>query len=311
MSPRSHGWEVSLLLLFSFSSASWQTRSPRPTRPTPAIDRHHDAWQFCRQQILPFRDWNRKSHLYSKWRPSTDRFCRLLSTVDGQESVLSTVEYVASILHHLSQSTPWIAGRLRLLAARNTKTASKRSKFQSLSALASETRCNLRLFTLLQLWSWGSETIRSPPTDPILHALTLLQVIINIVGQLLENVAYLASKGIVSKRLVNKYGGIETWYIWSTRGWLAHIYLQFFVLWRKHVLRQQRDGKFAVGAIASAEEVRAWRKSFVNNVLWAPLCVHWCLEEGIGIPESLTSLGSLLAGTWGLRDMWVATARSP
>ncbi|KAJ5159610.1 uncharacterized protein N7482_006614 [Penicillium canariense] len=256
----------------------------------------------------------------------------LLSTAGGQERVLATVNYVASILHHLCASMPWIAvqTRLRLLARLKGRAASPAgktgqtaSKWASLSSLASETRCNLRLFGLLPLWIWGSETLKSPPADPIIHALTALQVISNVIYQFLENVAYLASKGVVSKRFVDKYGGIDKWYIWSTRGWFGHIFFEFFVLWRQHILRKRRlaTQRTAAGNIETKEikaedkealrlEIRSWRKSLVNNTIWAPLCLHWCLEKGIGIPESLTGLISFMAGAWSLHDHWAGTAKA-
>lgn len=138
--------------------------------------------------------------------------------------------------------------------------------------------------------------------------------------QLLENVAYLASKGVVSKRFIEKYGGINKWYIWSTRGWFGHIFFQFFVLWRQHVLRQKRAAQVEAASKTESKEVhspdseslraeiRAWRKSLVNNSFWAPLCLHWCLEQGIGIPDSLHGVISFGAGAWALHDMWGATA---
>jgi hypothetical protein len=170
--------------------------------------------------------------------------------------------------------------------------------------------------------------LKSPPADPILHALTHLQVVSNVIYQLLENVAYLAEKGVVSRRWVDKYGGVDKWYIWSTRGWFGHIFFQFFVLWRESVLRRrrvaaQRAAAASTTTTAGSEkstkaeedetlrlEIRAWRKSLVNNAIWAPLCIHWCLEKGIGIPENLTGLLSFCAGVWGLRDSWVATAKT-
>ncbi|KAJ5102180.1 hypothetical protein NUU61_004402 [Penicillium alfredii] len=263
------------------------------------------------------------------------RIDRLLSTASGQERALATINYVTSILHHVSASAPWIAVQIRLgILARvrgrhlgpprvkSPTSAAATSRWAALSSLASETRYNLRLFGLLQLWIWGSETLKSPPADPVLRALAVLQVISNVIYQLLENVAYLASKGVVSKRFVEKYGGIDKWYIWSTRGWFGHIFFQFFVLWRQHVLRRERvaEARAAAGRVESktttkAEdseelrlEIRAWRKSLVNNTVWAPLCFHWCLEKGIGIPAYMTGLISFLAGAWSLHDMWAATA---
>lgn len=233
------------------------------------------------------------------------------------------------MLHHLSASAPWIALQTRLsLLARlkgrtptiNAKAVPSTSSFKALASLASQTRYNLRLFGLLPLWIWGADTLKSPPADPIIHALTILQVISNVIYQLLENVAYLAEKGVISKRFVDKYGGVNKWYIWSCRGWFGHIFFQFFVLWRQRVLRKrrlaaQREVAASVEKTTKVEddealrlEIRAWRKSLVNNVVWAPLCIHWCLENGFGIPDNLTGLISFMAGAWALRDAWTATA---
>lgn len=260
---------------------------------------------------------------------SNDPRHRLLSNAGGQDRVLATVSYVTSILHHLTASAPWIVmqTRLGLLArlrgrtpALKTTSAPFPSRFLALASLASQTRYNLRLFGLLPLWIWGSNTLKSPPADPIIHALTVLQVISNVIYQLLENVAYLSEKGVISKRFVDKYGGAKKWYLWSTRGWLGHIFLQFFVLWRQSVLRKRRLAALrrAAGSVKAQTdpdqneelrlEIRAWRKSLVNNACWAPLCLHWSLENGIGIPANLTGLISLSAVAWAVRDLWDATA---
>ncbi|KAF4764578.1 hypothetical protein HAV15_001863 [Penicillium sp. str.  len=234
----------------------------------------------------------------------------LLSEANGQERVLATINYVASMLHHLTASAPWIALQTRLgilarlkgrVPTKNVTPASSKSKFAALSSShrRQDTTC---------------------ASDPILHALTVLQVISNVIYQLLENVGYLASKGVVSKRFVDKYGGLAKWDIWSTRGWFGHIFFQFFVLWRQSVLRRQRLAaqRAAAGTVETKEtkaedsealrlEIRAWRKSMVNNVIWAPLCLHWCVEKGIGIPDSLTGLISFCAGAWSLHDCWAGT----
>lgn len=238
------------------------------------------------------------------------------------------------MLSHLSASAPWIAFQTRLSllarfkgrsgpASQHVKsTGSSDSKFRALTSLASETRYNLRLFGLIPLWIWGSETLKSPPADPIIHGLTVLQIISNVIYQLLENIAYLASKGVISKRFVDKYGGINKWYIWSTRGWFGHIFLQFFVLWRHRVLRKARlEAQTAVTGTVEKEvkaedsealrmEIRAWRKSLVNNTIWTPMCLHWCFENGIGIPDQLHGLISFMAGAWALNDLWAATAKA-
>ncbi|KAJ5127843.1 Peroxisomal biogenesis factor 11 [Penicillium atrosanguineum] len=267
-------------------------------------------------------------------KASADRLRGLLSSAAGEERVLATVNYVASILHHLCASAPWIAlqTRLSLLARLKGRAASQhvkpapagtKSKFAALSSLASETRYNLRLFGLIPLWVWGSETLRSPPADPIIRTLTILQVISNVIYQFLENVSYLASKGVISKKFIDKHGGPGIWEMWSTRGWFGHIFFEFFVLWRQHVLRKKRVAaqRAAAGTIETKEtkaedaeamrlETRSWRKSLVNNTLWAPLCLHWCFEKGIGVPDHLVGVISLGAGIWGICDTWAATAKA-
>ena len=128
--------------------------------------------------------------------------------------------------------------------------------------------------------------------------------------QSLENVGFLAAKGVVSKRFVDRWGGVDKWYIWSTRAWFGHIVLQFVVLWRQHVLRKAREVLMSKEGKEEAfrGEVRAWKKGLVNNVCWAPLALHWSVEKGIGVPGNITGLVSFMAGAWGIGDMWMATA---
>ncbi|PWY87019.1 hypothetical protein BO94DRAFT_535128 [Aspergillus sclerotioniger CBS 115572] len=256
---------------------------------------------------------------------TVDRLDRLMATAAGQERVLAVTGYLAHTLHHILSSAPWIAFQTRLsLLARlrnhskspspkpTSSSASQKPRLLALSSLMSETRFTLRLLGLVPLWTWGSHTIKSPPADRILYILTLLQVFVNVIYQALENVGYLASKGIVSKRFVDRWGGIDKWYIWSTRAWFGHIFFQFFVLWRGTVLRKRKmataDSKEKQDALKA--EIRSWRKSLMNNVCWAPLCLHWCFEKGIGFPEHLTGFVSFLAGAWEFCDSWAATGSS-
>lgn len=184
---------------------------------------------------------------------------------------------------------------------------------------------------LVSAWAWGSDTVRSPPKDRVLRAIAFLQVFTYALYQSLENLAYLASKGIAGKRLVDRWGGVGAWYLWSTRAWLGHVVLDFIKLGREHALRlsmtkAQQARSVMTNTVAdemttmldSAKEdeeearrleVRRWRKSLVNNLIWAPLYVHWSLEDGIGVPDSLTGLIGLIAGAWGLHDSWRATAK--
>lgn len=59
---------------------------------------------------------------------------------------------------------------------------------------------------------------------------------------------------------------------------------------------------------ARALELRAWKKSLINNTAWAPLCIHWSFENGVGVPSSLVGIISFTARAWALADQWKATA---
>ncbi|KAL2002965.1 hypothetical protein VTN02DRAFT_5438 [Thermoascus thermophilus] len=262
------------------------------------------------------------------------RLDTLLSTAAGQESVLAAINYSSHALHYLLASAAVAALRTRLRrllfrAARSKAAApdvpssspSSPSKppLLALSSLISETRYTLRLFGLLPLWTWGSATLRAPPADPVIRNIVLLQVLVNVLYQALENVAYLASKGVLPKRIVDRWGGVGKWYLWSTRAWLGHVVLEFARLARESAItgRNEQEGlqnkkKQLTDEDREARrlEIRRWRKKLVNNLCWAPLCVHWSLEQGAGVPDSLTGFISLLAGVWGLYDSWKATAAS-
>lgn len=142
--------------------------------------------------------------------------------------------------------------------------------------------------------------------------------------------AYLATKGVISKTFLERYGGVGKCFLWSTRGWFAYICLQFVKLARQHVLRNRKYAAILAPASASAggsgkeeekekkekedalntrnEEVRAAKKSLVGNLLWAPLALHWSLEKGLGIPKPLMSPVMLSAGAWDLFDSWNVTS---
>lgn len=189
-------------------------------------------------------------------------------------------------------------------------------------------RTALRLFDLIRFWEWGSTTVKSPPHDPVLRTVIYAQVISNVIYQFLENVAFLASKGIISKRAVEKWGSLGKWSIWSTRAWLGHILLEFVRLARARQLaaREAKASKTNTAgsekegskpdddtrkamAEAKSEQLRQWKKGLLGNLAWTPLCLHWSFDNGVGVPDNMVGLLSLTAVAWGVSDLWKATAR--
>ncbi|EEH34465.1 hypothetical protein PAAG_05514 [Paracoccidioides lutzii Pb01] len=284
------------------------------------------------------------------------RLDKFTSTAYGLERFLAVIQYNSQMIHYLLASPPFRALLARVHAllrpyvisrskpqAPTPKTAPTPPSpppppFLALSSLMSETRTTLRLLGLLSLWSWGSATVRKPPADPILRTIACTQVTVNVLYQILENVAHLASKGVLNRRAVERWGSLGKWYVWSTRAWLAHVLLEFVRVWREYVLAREMRKKDAEvwGDVGHSEkgnrdeeggegegegepggrekesarwaEVRGWKKSLLNSLAWLPLCVHWSFEGGVGVPDQLVGLLSMTAGAWGVHDMWNVTA---
>ncbi|KAI1927973.1 hypothetical protein LOZ65_002186 [Ophidiomyces ophidiicola] len=250
----------------------------------------------------------------------------LISTSYSEEAVFATVGYSADILHHALFSPPirTILSRLRsrlgfssLNAQPNNSPDAPTPSLLALAALMSETRTALRLLGLIPLWEWGSATVKSPPADGVLRGVAFAQVFVNIVYQFMENVAFLASKGVIPQRIIQRWGGIGKWYIWSTRAWLGHVVLELVRLWRERSLAQRKQAAqagTAVGVLDAKEQSveasrrRAWKKSLINNLAWFPLCVHWSLENGAGVPDGIIGVLSMAATAWKISDLWKATS---
>ncbi|EER38217.1 peroxin 11C [Histoplasma capsulatum H143] len=284
------------------------------------------------------------------------RLDRLISTTSGQERLLALIQYNSEILYYLLRSPPLrsIITRLRSILLRSSSPSSpsspppprppqpKQPRLLALSSLISETRTTIRLLGLLSLWSWGSETLAAPPADPVLRTIAYAQIGANVVYQLLENVAHLAAKGVVSRRVVERWGSVGRWYAWSTRAWLGHVLLEFVRVWREYVLAgREGRGKMGMGMGMGTgtgmgdregdgdgdgdggseldlelerqrerqrERERRWKKSLVNSLAWLPLCVHWSFEDGVGVPDRMVGALGMAASVWGVYDMWNATA---
>lgn len=243
---------------------------------------------------------------------------RLMATAAGRDQLFALTGYISHMLHHLLISVPWISLHLRLgfptqlrnkTRSATTDSTPAQHRLLALSKLMSETRYTLRLLGLFKIWTTASETLRYPSSDAALYKLKLLQVVIDAVYQALENVGYLCSKGIMSKRFVDKWGGINEWYLWSRRFYFGNIMLRFISLWREDVLRKRRISRNLVEKLDGdlQAEIQAWKKRLISNICWAPLFLHWSFEKGIGFPDKLYGAFGTAAGIWGFYDMWVAT----
>ena len=148
--------------------------------------------------------------------------------------------------------------------------------------------------------------------DKMLARITLAQVGVNVVYQVLENVAYLGQRGIIRR---SERQQVRDW-VWSSRFWAAHVLLEFAKLWRVRALwdrngvegmsKEEGEEKEKEGKRKRKEEVDAWWRELLINACYAPMTIHWSVESGIMSDEWVGLLGAIAGGT-GLRKMWKKT----
>jgi len=92
-----------------------------------------------------------------------------------------------------------------------------------------------------------------------------------------------------------------------------HVGLDFWRLGREWVIRRNKGkGKEVDDEIVNQgqEEWKAkWRKEMVVNMAWAPLTVHWSLEQGLVGDFWVGVLGSI-AGIARTRVLWKQAGKS-
>lgn len=140
-------------------------------------------------------------------------------------------------------------------------------------------------------------------TDWIGKRIEAAQVVVNVLFQYLENGAYLSSKGVLGWDKEK-----QNWaWAWSSRFWVMHVGLDFWRLGREWAKRREKGkGKQVGGGVVDVEkdEWKAkWRREMVVNMAWAPLTLHWSVEQGLVSEFWVGVLGSV-AGITGARELW-------
>lgn len=169
------------------------------------------------------------------------------------------------------------------------------ARLKALSSVISDFRIFVRLFGLLGIYSWGKDVWSSPPSDGVEERIVKAQVIVNCFFQILENGAYLASKNVLnwSESKQNK-----AW-LWSSRFWASHVFLEFLRLGRVWSIRKRemQAGKGKEKQVDAdtreAEWKKEWVRSLVVNSAWAPLTLHWSMEGGLISDAWVGAVGSV------------------
>ncbi len=171
-----------------------------------------------------------------------------------------------------------------------------------------------------------------PPRDVVIRGITWAQVGACAVFQALENGAYLAGRGIIGW---DKKTVARAW-VWSSRAWMAHVALEITRLgyeWRQ--LKGEEYGRKNKGVrneqkaadegevveekgelelrVEMVEEERVrerwgrWLRELGVNTAYAPMTVHYSLEEGPLGEGSLGALG-VVVGWLSIGRAWKASA---
>lgn len=157
-----------------------------------------------------------------------------------------------------------------------------------------------RLFGLFGMYQWGKSALLTPSADPVERGIVNAQVLVNTIYQVLENGAYLSSKGVMGW---TPEGQGKAW-MWSSRCWAAHTALEFVRLARE---RQVRKRKAVSEKSEEAVKDLAWKREVWINSGYAPLTIHWSLEGGIISPLTVGLLGAFV-GAVKMNRLWEATA---
>jgi len=153
------------------------------------------------------------------------------------------------------------------------------TRLKSLASLISDVRIFVRLWGLFGMYEWLVNTLRKPPKDMTMRKIVYLQIAVNILYQILENLAYLGQHKVlpIGKKRQNSY------WLWSSRFWMAHVVLEFWRLKRERDLclegKEKAESENAPRWYEVADVMKSngkksvWLRQLWSNMAYAPLTV--------------------------------------
>ena len=188
-------------------------------------------------------------------------------------------------------------------------------RLRSLATLLAEVRTALRLWGLLSMYLWGRRLVlkalaarraratagEKPSSSQETLADTAVawgQFLSIAAYQVLENGAYLSSKGVLGWSKPAQGRAAK----WSVRFWALFVGLELGRL-AADGLRDGTGGRIQ----KTAAEKQVWQKAVVRNLAWAPLTVHWSVDKGF-IGDNVIALLGSIPGTIQMWDLWKETA---
>lgn len=210
------------------------------------------------------------------------------------------------------------------------------TRLKNLGSLASETRTIARLWALIGMYFWakqltlklvsslsnknkslaveeekeGSNNNTPPPRESKLVTLVdWTQLICCTAFQVLENGAYLSSRGILGWS-PEKQGRA---YVMGSRWLAAYTGLELGKLLAQLLAKRQggvygEEKTITEESDEEREKMAAVKRSMAINLAWAPLTLHWSTETGL-LSDGLVGLGGCIPGVIQMRKLWRETAQ--
>jgi hypothetical protein len=278
------------------------------------------------------------------------RLSKLLSTPRDTDVLLCTTSYTLTLLHALlsrllERKLAVIAEEIAekadgillpgetLIASLPAPTSTKLiaqvvGSSKALAEVISDFRIFVRLWGVLGLYTWARGTYRDPlPQDAgrkekALRALTWAAIASCVGFQVLENGAYLSSKGVLTaSSWTGEVGKAREnrWWLWSSRFWAVYVGVELVRLGVERYYKAapsteghgdgEKEDKILRRKALKKEKLEHWLwwKDLASNVAYAPMTVHWSLEQGL-LSDWGVGVCGMVAGGALLADAWKKTA---
>lgn len=331
------------------------TVPPNPPASTPTTDNnpppppHPSTLQALRIAILR----SLKSTLHASDRTLL-RLAKLLSSPSSTDTLLCTTSYTLTLLHtllsrllhrRLTSIASDIASKAdgillpgeTLIASLPAPTSTKLiahiiGSSKALAGTIADYRIFVRLWGLVGLYTWARSTYLSPlpPNAPTkeksLRSLTWCALASCVGFQVLENGAYLSSKGaLTTASWAGEQGKARenAWWLWSSRFWAAYVGVELTRLgveWYYHEPPAATTTPPPGGDGEKEDKLRLvdeqkqqalsnwmWWKDLASNAAYAPMTIHWSLPNGLLSDWGVGACG-IVAGGANLADAWRRTA---
>jgi hypothetical protein len=321
------------------------TPATQPDKPSPPLQHLSNA------QKLRFILLARLKYTAHKTDRTLLRLAKLLSTPSGTDVLLCTTSYTLTLVRallsrllerRLASVASSIASKAddillpgeTLIATLPTSASTQLiaqvvGSSKALADTIADYRIFVRLWGVLGLYTWARATyVDYLPADATkkqktLRGLTWAAITSCVGFQVLENGAYLSSKGaLTTASWTGEMGKAREnqWWLWSSRFWAVYVGVELVRLGVMKGWREERAQQGGGGDGEKEDKIREeerikeaklakwlWWKDLASNMAYAPMTVHWSLEQGLLSDWGVGACG-IVAGGALLADAWRRTA---